>query len=89
MELFVPMMSSFLSSLHILEISSLSNVGLVKIPFCRQIFYVVDHILSLTEASQSQEDPFINIDISVNGAGVIFRKWSSVPIHSRLFPTLL
>ena len=43
--LFVLLMTNYLSSLSILEISSLFDVGLVKIffPFCRLLFCLVDH----------------------------------------------
>ena len=53
---------NFLSSLYILDISPLSDVGLVKIffPICRLPICLIDYVLCLTEAFQFHEVPFIN-----------------------------
>jgi hypothetical protein len=55
-------MPNFLSSSYILEVSPLSDVGLVKI-FPNSVGYhfcPIDSILSLTEAYRFYEVPFIN-----------------------------
>jgi hypothetical protein len=53
---------NFLSSLYILDISSLLNVGLVKIfwPICRLQICLIDHVLCFTEAFEFHEVPFVN-----------------------------
>ena len=58
--LFVSMESNFLSSSYILNISLLSDVGLVKI-FSNQLvaFLSIDSVLCLTEALQFYEDSFV------------------------------
>jgi hypothetical protein len=59
--LFVSMESNFLSSSYILNISLLSDVGLVKI-FSNQLvaFLSIDSVLCLTEALQFYEVTFID-----------------------------
>ena len=57
------LVSNFLSSLYILEIRPLTNVGGVGealFPFCRLPFCLVDNVLCFTEAFQFQEVPFNN-----------------------------
>jgi hypothetical protein len=53
---------AFLSSLYILDISPLSDVGLVKIfsPICRLPICPIGGVLCLTEAFQFHEVLFIN-----------------------------
>jgi hypothetical protein len=53
---------SSLSSLYILDIMLLSDVGLMKIffPICKLLICLIDYILCLTEAFQFHEVPFIN-----------------------------
>jgi hypothetical protein len=60
--LFSVLMISFLFSFHILDISPLSYVGLVKVffPICRWPICLIDCVLCLTEAFQFHEVPFIN-----------------------------
>ena len=86
--LFVLLMTSFLCSLYILEMSLLSDVGLVKIffPFCRLPFCLGNCVLCFTEAFQFQEVPFINC-FSQCATGVILRKWFPVPMRSSVLPT--
>jgi hypothetical protein len=52
---------NFLSSLYILDISSLSDVGLVKtfFPICKLLICLINYVLCLTEAFQFHEVPFI------------------------------
>jgi hypothetical protein len=60
--LFVFLLLNFLSSLYILDMNSLSDVGLVKIifPICRLPICLIDCVLCLTESFQFHEVPFIN-----------------------------
>jgi hypothetical protein len=61
MGLFGSLESSFLSSLYILDISPLLDVGLVKI-FSQSVgclFCPTDSVLCLTEALQFYEVPFV------------------------------
>jgi hypothetical protein len=53
---------NFLSSLYILDISPLSDGGLVNIfsPICKLPICLIDYVLCLTEAFQFHEIPFIN-----------------------------
>ena len=51
---------NFLSSLYILKIRPLSDMGLVKIFFHSVGCCFVDNVLCFTEAFQFQEIPFIN-----------------------------
>ena len=72
-------MSNFLSSLYILEISPLAG----DFSFSRLSFCLVDHVLCFTEGFHFQEVPFIYcFSLSVCATGLIFRKWSPVPVHS-------
>jgi len=60
--LFDSLKSNFLSSLHVLDVSPLSDIGLVKIffPICWLPFCPNDSVLCLTEALQFYEVPFVN-----------------------------
>ena len=60
--LFGVLLTSFLSSFYILEISPLSDVGLVKkiFPVCALPFGLVHCVLCLTKASKFEEVPLIN-----------------------------
>jgi hypothetical protein len=55
-------MSSFLSSLDILDIRPLSDVEVMKVffPFCRLLFYPIDSVICLNRSFQSHEVPFTN-----------------------------
>ena len=76
-------MSNSLSSLYVLDIGPLSEVGLVKI---FSILYAV--VLSFWQYPfLFHEDQFINRWFYFLSCGVLFRKLSSVPIYSMLFPT--
>jgi hypothetical protein len=62
MGLFDFLESTFLSSLYILDISPLSDLGLVKILFqsVGDLFCLIDGVFCLTEALQFYEVPFVN-----------------------------
>ena len=82
-------MSNFLSSLYILEIRPLSDVGLVKIfthsVGCRFV------LLTVSFASQKlfsfKRAHLLLVSFSVCATEVLFREWSSVTMCSSVFPT--
>jgi hypothetical protein len=80
---------NLLSSLYILDISPLSDVGIVKIFF--RIFSLLicinGYVFCLTEISQFHEVPLSILDLRACAIGVPFRKFPLVPISSRLFLT--
>ena len=81
-------MSSFLDSSYILEISPLSDVRLVKIfshslGCCFVLFTVSFDLQKLFSFRRSH---LLIVPLSVC-AVVIFRKWFSIPMHSRLHHT--
>ena len=82
-------MSNFLSSLYILEIRSLSDVGLVKI-FSHSIgcrFVLLTVSFALQKIFSFRRSHLLIVSFSVYAAGVIFRKWSPVPMCSSILPT--
>ena len=80
---FVP---RFLSSLYILEINPLSDMGLVKIFFhsvgCCFVLFVLS--FALQKLLSFRRSHLLIVALSVHTMGVIFRKWFFVPMHSRL-----
>ena len=83
-------MSSFLSSLYILESSPLSDVGLLKISShsvdCRFVLLMVSFIF--TEPFQLHEVLFI-VSHSVCATGVLVRKLSPMPNVVKAVPHFL
>ena len=82
-------MSSFLSFLYILEISPLSDVGLVKI-FSHSVgchFVLLTMSFALQKLFSFRRSHLLIVSLSVCATGVIFRKWSPVPKHSSVLPT--
>ena len=82
-------MSRFLSSLHILEISSLSDVELVKI-FSHSVgchFVMLTVPFALQKLLSFRRSHLLVVVLSVCATGVILWKWSPVPMHSRQLPT--
>ena len=75
-------MSDFLSSLCILEISPLSDVGLVIFFHSVGFFFV---LLTLSFALQRlpcfRRSHLFIVALSVCATGVIFRMWSAVATH--------
>ena len=88
MGLFELLESSFLSSLYILDISRLSDLGLVKIlsQSVVSLFCLIDSVFCLTEALQFYEVPFVNL--TAQAIAVLFRNFSPVPISSKLFSSI-
>ena len=78
------LMTNFLNSLYILEFSTLSNVGLVKIFFhsigCRFVLLTVS--FALQKLLSFRRSHLLIVALSVVATGFLFRKWSSVPMHS-------
>ena len=82
-------MINFLSSLYILEMSSLSDVGLMKI-FSHSVgcrFVLLTKSFALQKLFSFRKSHLLIVSLSVCAAGVIFRKWSPMPMRSSLFPT--
>ena len=76
--LFVLLMTNFLSSLNILEIRSLSDVGLVKI-FSHSVsccFVLLTVSFALQKLFSFRRSHLLIVSLSVCAAGVIFRKCS-------------
>ena len=82
-------MINFLSSLYILEIRPLSDVGLVKI-FSHSVgchFALLTVSFALPELFSFRRSHSLIVALSVCATGVIFRKWSPVLVHSNVLPT--
>ena len=62
------------------------GVGGNLFPLCRLSFCLVDHVLCFTEGFQFQRIPFI-VSLSICATGILFRKWSHVPLCSSVLPT--
>ena len=83
-------MSSFLSTLYILKISSLLDVRLVKI-FSHSVvccFVLLMVSFALQKLFSFMRFHLLIVDLRVYATGVLFRKLSLMPMHSRQFPTL-
>ena len=82
-------MSNFLSSLYVLEIRPLSDVGLVKIfshsVGCRFVLLTVS--FALQKLFSFRRSHLLIVSLSVCAAGVLFRKWFPVPMRSSVLPT--
>ena len=82
-------MSSFLSSLYILEIRPLSDVGLVKI-FSHSVgclFVLMTLSFELQKLLSFRRSHLFIVALIVCATRVIHRKWSPVHMCCRLFPT--
>ena len=81
--------SNFWSSLYILEISPLSDVGLVTI-FSHSVgccFVLLTVSFSLQKLLSFRRSHLLIVVLSVCATGVMFRKWSPVLMRSRVCPT--
>ena len=84
-------MTNFLSSLYILEIRSLSDVGLVKI-FSHSVgyrFVLLTMSFALQKLFSFRRFHLLIVFLSVCATGVIFRKWSPVSMCSSAFDILI
>ena len=82
-------MTNFLSSLYILEIRPLSDVGLVKI-FSHSVgchFVLLTMFFALQKLFSFRRSHLLIVSLSVCATGVIFRKWSSVAMCSSVLPS--
>ena len=81
-------MSSFLSSLYILEIRPLSDEGFVKI--CQSkgsLFVLLTVSFALQKLLSFSRSHLFIVSLIVCAAGVIFRKCSPVSMSSSVLPT--
>ena len=82
-------MTNFLSSLYILEIRPLSDVGLVKI-FSHSVgchFVLLTVSFALQKLLSFRRSHLFIVALIVCATGVICRKWSPVPMCCRVLPT--
>ena len=81
-------MSSFLSSLYILEIRPLSDVGLVEIfQSVGCLFVLLTVSFALQKLLSFRRSHLFTVVFIVCVTGVIHRKWSPVVMCCRLLPT--
>jgi hypothetical protein len=83
------MESSFLSSLYILDISPLSDLGLVKIlsQSVSGLFVLLSVSFALQKICNFMRSHLSILDLTAQAIAVLFKNFSPVPISSRLFPT--
>ena len=82
-------MTNFLSSLYVLEIRPLSDVGLMKI-FSHSVgcgFVLLTMSFALQKLFSFRRSHLLIVSLNVYTAGVTFRKWFPVPMHSSVLPT--
>ena len=82
-------MSSFLSSLYILEMRPLSDVGLVKIFSLSEgsLFVLLTVSFALQKLLSFRRSHLFIVTLIVSAIVVLRRKWSPVPMCCRLLPT--
>ena len=90
MDLFEFLESSFLSSLYILDISPLSDLGLVKIlsQSVGDLFVLLTVSFALQKRCNFMRSRLLILDLTAQAIAVLFRNFPPVPISLRLFPTL-
>jgi hypothetical protein len=81
---------SFLSSLYILDISPLSDLGLVKIlsQSVGGLFVLLTVSFALQKLCNFMRSHFSIHDLNAQVIAVLFRNFPPVPMTSRVFPTL-
>ena len=87
--LFGSLESTFLSSLYILYISPLSDVGLVKI-FSQSVgcyFVLLIVSFALQKLCNFMRSHLLILDLTRQAIAVLFRNFPPVPISSRIFHT--
>jgi hypothetical protein len=89
MGLFEFLESSFFSSLYILDISPLSDLGFVKIPSqsVGGLFVLLTVSFALQKLCDIVRSHLSILDLTPQAIVVLFRNFSPVPMSSRLFPT--
>jgi hypothetical protein len=80
---------SFLNSLNILDISPLSDFGLVKIlsQSVGGLFVLLTVSFALQKLCNFMRSYLSILDLTAQAIAVLFRKFSSVPISLRIYPT--
>ena len=80
--------STFFSSLYILDISLLSDLGLVKIlsQFVGGLFILLT-VFALQKLCNFMRSHLSILDLTAQAIVVLFRNFFPVPVCSRLFPT--
>jgi hypothetical protein len=78
-----------LSSLYVLEISPLSDLGLVKIIFqsVGYLFVLLTVSFALQKLCNFMRSHLSILDLTAQATATLFRNFSHVPISSRLSPT--
>ena len=86
MGLFDFMESTFLSSLYILDISPLSDLGLAKILslYVGGLFVLLTVSFALQKLCNFMKYHLSILDLTAQAIAVLFRNFSPVPISSRL-----
>ena len=87
--LFVLLMTNFMSSLYILEINSLSDMGLMEI-FSHSVgshFVLLTMSFALQKLLSFRRSYLLIVSHSVCATGIIFRKRFPVPVHSSVLFT--
>ena len=89
MGLFEFLESSFLSSLYILDISPLSDLGLVKIlsQSVGGLYVLLTVSFALQKLCNFMRSHLSILDLTAQAIAVLFRNFPPVPISSRLSPT--
>ena len=89
MGLFDFLESNFLSSFCILNVSPLSDLGLVKIlpHSVGGLFVLLTVSFALQKLCSFMRSHLLILDLTAQAIAVLFRNFSSVPVSSRLFPT--
>jgi hypothetical protein len=89
MGLFEFLESRYLSSLYILDISPLSDLGLVKILSYSVggLFVLLTVTFALQKLCNFMRSHLLILDLIAQAIAGLFRNFSPVPISSRLFPT--
>jgi hypothetical protein len=89
MGLFDFLKSTFLSSLYILDISPLSDLGLVKIlsQSVGGLFVLLTVSFALQKLYNFMRSHLLILNLTAQAIAVLFRNFPPVPTSSRLFPT--
>ena len=89
MRLFDFLESTFLSSLYILDIRTLSDLGYVKIlsQSFGGLFFLLTVSFALQKLCNFMRSYLSIFSLTAQAIAVLFRNFSPVPISSRLFPT--
>jgi hypothetical protein len=87
MELFEFLQFSFLSSLYILDISPLSDIGLVLSQYVGSLLVLLTVSFALWKLYNFMMSHLSILDLTAQAIAVLFRNYSPVPISSKVLPT--